>query len=74
MFATMAPLVAMRRYWLARAALAGWTMSIPLAFTFDWWEQPPFMIQLALLAGLAISAGLPSRGPEQETVSRTRAG
>jgi Mrp family chromosome partitioning ATPase len=62
----MVPLTAMRRHWLARAALAGWTMSIPLAFTFDWWEQPPYMIQLALLAGLAISASLSSRGATQE--------
>jgi Mrp family chromosome partitioning ATPase len=65
----IAPLIARRRYWLARAALAGWTMSIPLAFSFDWWEQPPYMIQLALLAGLALSAGVPDRGAAQETAS-----
>jgi hypothetical protein len=52
----MAPLWARRRDWLAQAALAGWVMSVPLALTFDWWEQPPFMLSLALISGLAISA------------------
>jgi hypothetical protein len=48
------PLWRRRRLWLAQAALAGWAMSIPLAVTFDWWEEPPFMLSLALLTGLAI--------------------
>ena len=39
--------------WAGRAALAGWAMSIPLAVTFDWWEQPPFMLALALLTAIA---------------------
>ncbi len=50
-----APLWARRRAWLAQAALAGWVMSVPLAVTFDWWEQPPFMLSLALITGLAVS-------------------
>jgi hypothetical protein len=50
------PLVARRRQLLARVALAGWAMSIPLALTFDWWEQPPFMIPLAVVTGLAITS------------------
>jgi hypothetical protein len=48
------PLIERRREVLARVALAGWAMSVPLALTFDWWEQPPFMIPLAVLSGLAI--------------------
>jgi hypothetical protein len=50
-----APLWARREAWLAQAALAGWVMSVPLALTFDWWEQPPFMLSLALITGLAVS-------------------
>jgi hypothetical protein len=49
------PLVERRRQVLARVALAGWAMSLPLAITFDWWEQPPFMVPLAVLTGLAIT-------------------
>lgn len=48
------PLWRRRRLWLAQTALAGWVMSIPLALTFDWWEQPPFMLTLALLTALAL--------------------
>jgi hypothetical protein len=55
--ATFMPLVRSRRNWLARAALAGWMLSLPLAFVFDWWEQPPFMLPLATLTGLALSTG-----------------
>ena len=51
------PLIERRREVLARVALAGWAMSVPLALTFDWWEQPPFMIPLAVLSGLAILSG-----------------
>jgi hypothetical protein len=51
--ATVAPLIRLRREWLARAALAGWLLSAPLALVFDWWEQPPFMVPLAILTGLA---------------------
>jgi hypothetical protein len=54
--ATVWPLVKLREGWLARAALAGWMLSVPLAFVFDWWEQPPFMLPLAILTGLALSA------------------
>lgn len=50
----LVPLIERRREVLARVALAGWAMSVPLALTFDWWEQPPFMIPLAVLSGLAI--------------------
>jgi hypothetical protein len=51
------PLLERRRQVLARVALAGWAMSVPLALTFDWWEQPPFMVPLAVLTGLAITPG-----------------
>jgi hypothetical protein len=56
-----AALARAREHWLARAALAGWALSIPLAFTFDWWEQPPFMLPLALLTGLALTAAVTDR-------------
>ena len=52
MLCTCRPLMR-RPTWAGRAALAGWAMSIPLAITFDWWEQPPFMLSLALLTALA---------------------
>jgi hypothetical protein len=54
-------LVHAREHWLARATLAGWALSIPLAFTFDWWEEPPFMLPLALLTGLALTAAVTDR-------------
>jgi hypothetical protein len=47
-------LIRHRRTWLAQSALAGWVMSVPLALTFDWWEEPPFMLTLAMLSALAI--------------------
>jgi hypothetical protein len=56
-----AALIHAREHWLARAALAGWALSIPLAFTFDWWEEPPFMLPLALLTGLALIAAVTDR-------------
>jgi len=62
---TVLPLVRSRRGWLARAALAGWMLSVPLAFVFDWWEQPPFMVPLAILTGLALSA-VPADGEGAE--------
>jgi hypothetical protein len=47
-------LIRHRGTWLAQSALAGWAMSLPLAVTFDWWEEPPFMLTLAMLSALAI--------------------
>jgi hypothetical protein len=61
---TIAPLMRARRDWLAKAALSGWALSIPLAFTFDWWEQPPFMLPLAMLTGLAITKTATTSGQE----------
>jgi hypothetical protein len=43
-----------RGLWLAQAAVGGWALSLPLAVTFDWWEQPPFMLSLALLSALPL--------------------
>jgi len=40
---------------LAQSALAAWLMAIPLAYVFDWLEQPPFMLMIALLTGLALT-------------------
>ena len=31
-------------------------MALVLGFVLDWWEQPPFTVFLATLAGLALSA------------------
>ncbi len=40
---------------LALSALATWGMAIPLGYIFDWLEQPPFMLLVALLTGLALT-------------------
>jgi hypothetical protein len=56
------PLLRGRHEWLPRAALAGWALSFPLAVAFDWWEQPPFMLVLAAITGLALA----TTQPEQE--------
>ncbi len=37
------------------AAGAGFAMFALLGLVFDWWEQPPFAVVLAVLAGLALS-------------------
>jgi hypothetical protein len=39
----------------AIAAAAGFAMFAVLGFVFDWWEQPPFSVFLATLAGLALA-------------------
>jgi hypothetical protein len=40
---------------LAPAAIAGWAIALPLGLLFDWLEQPPFMLLLALTTGLALT-------------------
>ena len=40
---------------LASPAMAGWIMFAILGFLFDWWEQPPFALFVALLSGLALA-------------------
>ena len=40
----------------AAAAASGFAMFAVLGLVFDWWEQPPFSIVLAVLAGLALTA------------------
>ena len=45
----------------AVAAMAGWVMLLILGFVFDWWEQPPFTLFLAVLTGLALTAAPPAR-------------
>jgi hypothetical protein len=40
----------------AIAAAAGFAMFAVLGVVFDWWEQPPFSVFLAVLAGLALTA------------------
>jgi hypothetical protein len=45
-------------------AAAGWGMLLVLGLVYDWWEQPPFSIVLAALAGLALtSSGQRGRSP-----------
>jgi hypothetical protein len=39
---------------LAPAAFAGWALLLPLAVVFDWLEQPPFTLAVALVTALAI--------------------
>ena len=39
---------------LAAAALASWTLLLPLAFLFDWLEQPPFTLAVMALSGLCL--------------------
>ena len=34
---------------------AGFAMFAVLGVVFDWWEQPPFSVFLAVLAGLALT-------------------
>ena len=47
------------------AAASGFAMSMILGLVYDWWEQPPFGVLLACLAGL------PYRSRKPDCVSRT---
>lgn len=40
---------------LSQSAIAAWVLVIPLAYIFDWLEQPPFMLLIALVTGLALT-------------------
>jgi len=44
----------------AVAATAGWIMLAILGFVYDWWEQPPFTLFLAVLTGLALTRDSPT--------------
>jgi hypothetical protein len=44
----------------AVAATAGWVMLAALGLIYDWWEQPPFTLFLALLTGLALTLDSPA--------------
>ena len=46
------------------AAAAGLAMFTVLGLVFDWWEQPPFSVFLAVLAGLALSQARSTAGPQ----------
>lgn len=48
----------------AVAATAGWVMLAILGLIYDWWEQPPFTLFLAVLTGLALTS--PSSPGEEE--------
>ena len=41
----------------AVAATGGWAMWGVLGLVFDWWEQPPLSLVLAVLSGLALTGG-----------------
>jgi hypothetical protein len=48
----------------AAGVIGGWAMALPLGLVFDWLEQPPFMLFLALATGLAVTeTAHKSRGP-----------
>jgi hypothetical protein len=47
----------------AVAATVGWVMLAILGLVYDWWEQPPFTLFLAVLTGLALTA---SPSPREE--------
>jgi hypothetical protein len=40
---------------IASAAAAGWALFGVLGFVFDWWEQPPLAVFLAVLTGVAFA-------------------
>lgn len=44
------------------AASAGWAMFGVLGLIYDWWEQPPFAVFLAVLTGLALCPNAPRTG------------
>jgi len=44
------------------AATSGWAMYVLLGLVYDWWEQPPFTVFLAVLTGLAVTSAATSRG------------
>ena len=45
----------------ATASAAGFAMLALLGLVFDWWEQPPFSVTLAVIAGLALTNVEPER-------------
>jgi hypothetical protein len=56
MLGSLILLVRRRRSPEGVAAAAGLAMFAVLGLVFDWWEQPPFSVTLAVLAGLALTA------------------
>lgn len=40
---------------LSQSAIAAWILVVPLAYIFDWLEQPPFTLLIALVTGLALT-------------------
>jgi hypothetical protein len=44
---------------MAQAALASWILVVPLAYLFDWLEQPPFMLLVALVSAVALTETVP---------------
>lgn len=47
---------------VGRVMVGVWGMYLILGVVFDWWEEPPFSITVALLSGLALTGvGFPTR-------------
>lgn len=53
---------------LRSAALASWALLLPLAAVFDWLEQPPFTLAVAVITGVTLLAG--SRSPTLRNTDR----
>jgi hypothetical protein len=52
---------------LAYACACGWAMFGLLGIVFDWWEEPPFSVFLAVMTGLALTLPAPEdEEPSQE--------
>jgi hypothetical protein len=45
----------------AEAAAGGWALFAVLGFVFDWWEQPPLAVLLAVLTAVALTEQRPRR-------------
>lgn len=52
---------------LGQSAIAAWVLVVPLAYIFDWLEQPPFMLLIGLLTGLALTEAATSESTEQSS-------
>lgn len=44
-----------------RAVAGLWCMFLIVGVVFDWWEEPPFTVPLAIVSGLALTSSLRSR-------------
>ncbi|MGI8773564.1 MAG: hypothetical protein ACR2KQ_00925 [Actinomycetota bacterium] len=54
----------------AMVAAGGWAMFAVLGLTFDWWEQPPFVVFLGVISGLALLSHDVRPVPTEEEADR----